>query len=123
MILQAAIGFDHILQTGGTEEQAFARLRDEQHIPDAILLALLDVHRQGITMEARQVEVRELAPGMLLDQDVVSKAGQCLISRGHEITTTMRARLWNFRDGVGIVEPIKVLVRHGETEAAADTAV
>jgi hypothetical protein len=110
MVLQAATQFDHDLHLGATAEDALARLRNDCNTPELILTALAEVHRQGTSLVSRKVDILQLAPGMMLDQDIVAKNGQCLVARGHEVTETMKARLWNFRQGVGIAEPIEVLV-------------
>jgi hypothetical protein len=60
-------------------------------------------------MVAREVLFERLAPGMVLDEDVRTTAGACLLGRGHEITAAMLERLANFREGVGLQEPLKVL--------------
>ena len=122
MILQASIEFERLLRFGSSETDACSVLRAKRRIPQAIVEALVAVHRKSVTIEPQYVDVIQLAPGMLLDQDVVTNDGRFLVARGTEVTATMRARLSNFGAGVGIEEPIKVLVRVNLDGGAAEPA-
>jgi FixJ family two-component response regulator len=109
IVVNAAIEFDRCLQIGSTPEEAAASLRGRFRTPEPVLAALLATHSCAQTMVAREVLFERLAPGMVLDEDVRTTAGACLLGRGHEITAAMLERLANFREGVGLQEPLKVL--------------
>jgi len=58
----------------------------------------------------REVTVKELATGMIFQEDVRTSSGQILIRRGERVTPPLATRLANFAATVGVAEPIKVLV-------------
>ena len=62
-------------------------------------------------MEIRQVDVKELSPSMILDENVLNRRGDVLISKGHELTESLIQRLHNFScNAVGVRQPITVRV-------------
>jgi hypothetical protein len=70
----------------------------------------------------RHLSALELAPGMVLADDLMTNASQRLMARGAEISETLIHRLRNLRPGV-LKEPIRVLVPPpGETGASAHHA-
>lgn len=60
-----------------------------------------------------------LQPGMVLVEDVRTRAGGLLITRGHEVSDALMVRLRNFASTVGVKEPLFVSVPEDEVEAAA----
>lgn len=96
---------------GATRESAADTLRKlSLGLPAPVLRALLSlkVAHQGLMV--RQVRVKDLAPGMILDEDLVSLKGIRLVPAGHEVTRTLIVRLTSIGDGVGVAEPFRVRV-------------
>jgi hypothetical protein len=58
----------------------------------------------------RQLEIQALLPGMVLVEDVRTRAGALLITRGHEVSESLLVRLRNFAATVGVKEPLTVAV-------------
>ena len=58
----------------------------------------------------RQVRLKDLALGMILDEDLVSPKGIRLVPMGQEVTRTLIVRLTSIADGVGVAEPFRVRV-------------
>lgn len=58
--------------------------------------------------------LQELRVGMTLDADVTTPIGDTVLNRGSELTPLHLDRLYNFADSVGIVEPIKVMIREDD---------
>jgi len=56
----------------------------------------------------RAVFVREMNTSMVLDEDVLMKNGNVVVSAGRDLNTVLIARLKHFSTGVGLVEPIRV---------------
>jgi hypothetical protein len=56
---------------------------------------------------------------MVLVEDVRTRAGGLLITRGHEVSDALMVRLRNFASTVGVKEPLFVSVPEDEVEAAA----
>ncbi len=60
-------------------------------------------------MDFRSLQVHELLPRMILEENVVNRGGDILISKGHELTDSLIQRLISFRrNAVGVREPISV---------------
>lgn len=58
----------------------------------------------------REVRLKDLAVGMILDHDLVSPQGFRLVPSGDEVTRTLIVRLTSIADGVGVAEPFRVRV-------------
>jgi hypothetical protein len=54
--------------------------------------------------------LKDLAVGMILDEDLVSPKGIRLVPMGQEVTRTLIVRLTSIASGVGIAEPFRVQV-------------
>jgi hypothetical protein len=72
---------------------ALANNADDKRFPVAISLAY----------------VRSLPVGSVLAGDVHAKDGRLLISAGHRITEVFLAKIQNYHETVGVVEPIRIL--------------
>jgi hypothetical protein len=59
----------------------------------------------------RAIGLAELAPGMVLDEDLKSSNGIRLVPQGHEVTNTIMVRLRSVAAGVGVKEPFRVRVQ------------
>ncbi|MEO7385981.1 MAG: hypothetical protein ABIX37_03470, partial [Gammaproteobacteria bacterium] len=55
--------------------------------------AVRAVHLHSAYMDIRFVGFEELAPGMVLDEDVVTDTGDTLMFRGEEVTRTLLEQL------------------------------
>lgn len=97
VVLAVATGLDELLATGDQPATALQRLEQSlPGIPKAIMSAVRTVHLHSAYMDIRFVGFSELAPGMVLDEDVVTDNGDTLMFRGEEIT---RALLEQLRPG------------------------
>jgi len=96
-ILKASIDYDLLLHQGFVKKDAFQKL--EEKTPDCyhpeVLAILKTIPPPVIKRKAVAVSVKELRRGMVLEEDVCSKGGLLLISRGQEITNTVRLLLEN----------------------------
>lgn len=80
---------------------------------DRALLKLLSTYQSRSSGSVIcEVVVNELKPGMVLQQDVLAINGSTVLCRGQELNGPLIDRLVNFVKGVGIKEPIKVLVKN-----------
>ena len=71
------------------------------------LLTLPIARREFVT---REVLLKDLSVGMLLDEDLVSPKGIRLVPSGQEVTRTLLVRLTSIAEGVGVAEPFRVRV-------------
>lgn len=109
--LDVAISFDRLLQAGTTVEEAIRILDDRASSPfRARLLERLAVEPPEPTYRRARLGVGELRVGMVVDQNVDSETGMLLLGRGREITGPILEHLHRFKDTVGVVEPISVLI-------------
>jgi len=65
----------------------------------------------GIKKVHKKLNIKELQVGMILDSDVMSKNGNLLVPRNLEINYHILQRLKNFSQGIGVVEPLDVILR------------
>ena len=109
-ILRAALLFDDQLQAGTARECAVDLLADPEHcIPREVVQAFKAVRLDQGELVPRAVTIRELLPGMRLEQDLISKAGTLLVRGGQEITHTMLSHLHRLAGAHGVTEPVRVL--------------
>jgi CheY-like chemotaxis protein len=111
LLLRTSLEFDRSIMRGGSRETATDALsKSALALPAAVLKALLTlptVTREFIT---REVFLKDLSVGMLLDEDLVSPKGIRLVPSGQEVTRTLLVRLTSIAEGVGVAEPFRVRV-------------
>lgn len=112
-ILWAAVQFDRHVSQGRIPDQAAQLVAQAAPglppaVPQAMVKALAD--DSGLVM-SREVKLRELATGMVIESDVMSSRGIRLVPRGTEVTSTVLERLRAVAQGVGVNEPIRVSVK------------
>jgi len=90
---------------------AVAQLRSSGEFDCAMLDALSDYSPTEAKFEMRQLPMRELRSGMVLDEDVVALKTKLLILKGGMALTPMwMERLWNFARTSGVPERVRVQV-------------
>ncbi len=121
-ILKVTLDFDLLVSRGLSGESALTELkkRPETYDPQ-IVEAIVGLEISPAENRRHAVNVSELAPKMILDQDVFSRKGGLLVTKGQEVTLTVREYLRRWSNGVGVEEPIRVLipVYSMETETVA----
>ncbi len=111
-LLRVTIDFDHGLTGGLSREEAMAELRaapGEYYPPIVNLLDTVDLEQ--FTTLPRYINAQELATGMLLDEDLVTREGVILASKGSEVTYETQERLRRFAKSGALVQPFRVLTR------------
>jgi response regulator RpfG family c-di-GMP phosphodiesterase len=94
VVLAVATTLDELLATGDQPATALQRLEQMlPGIPPRVMAAVRSVHLHSAYMDIRFVGFAELAPGMVLDEDVVTDAGDTVMFRGEEITRTLLEQL------------------------------
>lgn len=110
-ILLAAEQLERRIEAGETPEAIGADLEKDPAMPSLLVTAIKRIG--GLLFGARStrsVELLSLQVGMVLTDDVRTRAGALLIGRGHEISDGLLMRLRNFAATVGIKEPLQVAV-------------
>jgi response regulator RpfG family c-di-GMP phosphodiesterase len=101
-----------VLDTRVTSSEALETMRGRKGFYDpAALQAFSNVIGSATkNVEARQISARELRTGMVLRENLYTKTGMLLVTRGHEVTAGLMERIDNFSRKTGIREPIAVNV-------------
>jgi response regulator RpfG family c-di-GMP phosphodiesterase len=113
-VLKVALDFDKLTEAGASGFEALAEIRRRHGwYDDRVVDALQSVIETGRQYESSKLPVRELAPHMIVAQDIYSSTGLLLVAKGLEITPSHLARLGNFVERGLIGEPLEVLVPVG----------
>jgi response regulator RpfG family c-di-GMP phosphodiesterase len=111
LLLRTALEFDRLIIGGANVESAVATLRASKlALPKSIIEALRAMAPASRGRVVKQVRLKDLAPGMVLDEDLVSPKGIRLVPAGHEVTHSLMVRLNSIAAGVGVAEPFRVSV-------------
>ena len=94
-ILKVACDADVLLAQGASRPHAMRTLRARRDQYDPLVLTVLAEAWEvpEVTYATRSVAVADLGDGMLLVEDLSSRAGVALAARGQEVTAPLRARL------------------------------
>jgi CheY-like chemotaxis protein len=110
-VLRVLLALDAHARRGAPFAQARQTLR-KSAIGDeaAILDALADYAPIDDGPTTRHLPAKQLVVGMVLAADVLGRSGAVVLCKGTEVTDVVRERLLNFARGVGLREPLTVLV-------------
>lgn len=111
LLLRTSLEFDRLIVRGATRDTAVETLRAVKFgLPSSILKVLPTLSVSSHKRVLRQIRVKDLLPGMILDEDLVSPKGIRLVPAGQEVTRSLIVRLTSIADGVGVSEPFRALV-------------
>jgi CheY-like chemotaxis protein len=111
ILIVAAVAFDRQVMMGCTASGAAAALRDARvGLPAAVLEALSRVPVAGREHLMRSLRLIDLAPGMLLDEPLLTRKGFCLVPGGQQVTAALLARLRAIDSNLEVREPFRVQV-------------
>jgi response regulator RpfG family c-di-GMP phosphodiesterase len=111
LLLRTSLEFDRLIARGMRREIAAETLRmSTLLLPQSVIKALQSLPAANREFIVREVRLKDLALGMILDEDLVSPKGIRLVPSGHEVTRTLIVRLNSIADGVGVTEPFRVQV-------------
>jgi response regulator RpfG family c-di-GMP phosphodiesterase len=108
-ILRVVLDFDRLVSRGMSHHDAVVALLQQPDIY-GIVAALQDMELEEAEAVAQLLTVRDLYPGMVLDENIRTKTGLLVIARGHEVTYAMMERLRSYAKRVPLVEPFRVLI-------------
>jgi hypothetical protein len=110
-VLRVLLALDAHARHGAPFAQARQTLRKSASGDEAAILdALTDYAPLDDGPTTRRLVVKQLVVGMVLATDVLGRNGAVVLSKGTEVTDVVRERLLNFARGVGVLEPLTVLV-------------
>jgi response regulator RpfG family c-di-GMP phosphodiesterase len=98
-ILQAALAHDELSSAGWPEDKIIAHLAAHRgRIDPKLLAALTECARTSQALAERRLLPSELAPGMVLQEDVRTDNGMMLLCRGTEVTPGLRKHLTQLQE-------------------------
>ena len=110
-MLRVVAEFDRLQVQGLSKGKAIGKLRESaSKMPLALVDVLENAAHVNVSFTPRALNAVQLRPGMKFDADVVASTGVLLARKGQEVTDAMITRLKNFSVGVGLQEPLNVLV-------------
>lgn len=110
-IIHLAKTYDTMIRVGVDVHNALTKLREKTPFYGASLLKALELtvgSTEGYT--PRALMIKDLAIGMILDEDVVTIDSLLLMKKEQELAENSITRLLNYGKSCGIKEPVKVLV-------------
>lgn len=111
-ILKIALDYDTLKWSGDTDLQVIVELRNRSGWYDPEVLAALDaITGFEIELDIQEIGVKDLTTQMVIAEDVTTTDGTLLVSKGQDVTSSLRQRLRNFAQNNKLQEPIHVLLR------------
>jgi FixJ family two-component response regulator len=107
-IVRAASEFDTQCSLGATPTDAARAVAPD--FGEEIAKALLSTPGVGLAPVQREVDVKHVAAGMTVLDDIMTTDGNVLIRAGTELSTTVVERLRNFNRSVGVRQPLRVSI-------------
>jgi CheY-like chemotaxis protein len=116
-VLRNVLAFDALTSRGEDAETAIATLRARFGPKNAAMLAHLAALQGAATggPQLREIRLRDVAPGMVLMDDLRTELGTLLVSRGYEISQSFIDRMRNFGPGL-LEERVRVQVLRAAPE-------
>ncbi len=112
-ILRAIGDFDLLLARGLTPEKAKGTMvQRRDRYPTAILEALSSVMVPELEKTELVAKVNQLRAGMILAEDIRTKAGMLVVQKNQEVSDTLRQRLMNFHTQGLVPGEIRVFIFH-----------
>jgi len=98
-VLKIAVDFDHLVNTGSTEQDAIDSMHAKKSCYDCGILEAF-AYLRGITNERetiKEIELWSIDLGMVLADDVTLDSGVVLATRGYEVTQGLIGCIHNLR--------------------------
>jgi response regulator RpfG family c-di-GMP phosphodiesterase len=110
-LLKIAVEFDQLLLHGTSAKEALEKLksRPEEFQPAAVA-ALETLSTESVPLITREISVREMSTGMILDEDLRLSNGMLMVARNQEITYPLLVRIRNFHQKSPVPGKIRVKV-------------
>jgi CheY-like chemotaxis protein len=109
-VIHLALELDRRIYRGMPSETALVELGFGGRFDAGMLNALEGYSPAGVEFEVRQLSLRELRPGMILDRSISGAGGLLILKVGTVLTQTWIERLRNFASTEGQREPTCVRI-------------
>ena len=108
-LLAVTLAFDTRVRQGSSRtEAAYALGRKYSNLDSRVMLALVEVEPEDREKKVRTCRIEEIAPGMVIDQDMRTEAGLLIIARNQEVTPSVILKLKNYYQMGVIIGDIRV---------------
>lgn len=107
-LLRTGLALENFLSRGMDQEEAVARVRTAMKGVDHSILQCLQHLTPVVAMVARECAVADLAPGMILDEDLRNSSGMLLVVKGQELSFQWIERLKGFAQSGAIGRKVRV---------------
>jgi len=95
-VLRMILEYEHLIHQGTSRtESAHQLAAKNRNFSQKFFEALVSLDPNAEESETRKCQIADLAPGMILQQEVRSTTGGLLVSRGQEVTPTVIFKLKN----------------------------
>lgn len=122
-LLRLALFYDDLLRKGVSRVEAAHRLaRHWGGLDSKILHALLELNLETAQAEVQDCSLDELAPGMVLEQDIYTPDGLLLAAKGQQISFPLILKLRNFNDKAAVQTALRVTLPKGPTPVCTPSA-
>jgi response regulator RpfG family c-di-GMP phosphodiesterase len=110
-MLKLAVVFDNLRMNGLSDEAAIAKLHDRRdEFGPELFEALASIPPESASTEMRKVSASKLTAGMILMEEIRTKAGMLVVAKGQEVTLALQIKLKNFSHAGTIDKEIAVLI-------------
>ncbi len=110
-ILKLCSDLDTSLVTGVPRERAVRSLLNAHpDMPASLVAGLQKLEVNRMEPGTAMLHVTQLRVGMIVDEDVLSRDGMLLLSKGQEVTRSILLRLQVIANGTGVVQPFRVVL-------------
>ena len=116
-IVKAAFDHDLLLGRGLSHEEAVKHMTQQAEEYNPLVLAELARCRIGTHTRKASLRIRDLAVGMVVENDVEALNGTLLIPKGQELTWPILQSLVNFARQSAVKEPIRVRIKEQQTDS------
>src|SRR5690606_25505353 len=107
-ILKLCSDLDTSLVTGVPRERAVRSLLNAHpDMPASLVAGLQKLEVNRMEPGTAMLHVTQLRVGMIVDEDVLSRDGMLLLSKGQEVTRSILLRLQVIANGTGVVQPFR----------------
>ncbi|MDD3052011.1 MAG: response regulator [Candidatus Cloacimonetes bacterium] len=108
-ILRIVTDFVYLLNSGISKDSAIQKMQSTKNIYNEQLLTKLSkLSSEKQEVIYKTIYVRDMLPGMVLDQDIKAKNGLVVLKRNQELNLNIIATLKSFNEGIGIEEPVRI---------------
>lgn len=106
-ILKVCIDMDQMQLTGTGPAKGIEYMRGKPEVYDAEVLEALERHRgESEKVRCNQLMVADLEPGMVMQTDMVTEAGNILLNKGETLSEASHLRIQAFSGLLRIKEPV-----------------